>query len=81
MEKNAEDYTFAPNIDLTNDYNYKNEEDPKAHKVVPAIDKYLERMKKAKESRDAFRAATERGIPAPKQVKKKQKAVEELPMY
>jgi hypothetical protein len=68
MDENAEDFTFAPSFDLTNDYNYKNEELPKAHKVVPAMDKYLERMKKAKESREAFRAATERGVPAPKKV-------------
>ena len=43
-------------------------------------DKYMERMKKAKESREAFKAATERGIPPPKK-EKKRKATEDLPMY
>lgn len=44
------------------------------------MDKYMERMKKAKESREAFKAATERGIPPPKK-EKKRKAAEDLPMY
>lgn len=66
LEKDEEHYTFAPNLALTSFDKHAKEAIPKMKNVVPAVDKYMERMIEARKRKEEFRAATERGVPAPK---------------